>query len=112
MLNNGKHVLCEKALSMNLRQTTELINLAKKKGLFLMEAIWSRSFPIYDWIKQEIELGNLGDIKQVIVSLGLQLTGVDSFRYVQAAMAFTIKTLWYPPISGLLYPLCSSIYHL
>ncbi|XP_050599660.1 trans-1,2-dihydrobenzene-1,2-diol dehydrogenase-like isoform X4 [Bombus affinis] len=55
MLNHGKHVLCEKPLTMNLKQTTELINLAKQKKLFVMEGIWSSScFPIYETLKKEI----------------------------------------------------------
>lgn len=77
MLSNGKHVLCEKPLTLNLKQTTELINFAKEKGLFLMEAIWSRCFPTYQWIREEIESGNLGDIKQVVVPFGFQLTGIE-----------------------------------
>ncbi|XP_046752526.1 trans-1,2-dihydrobenzene-1,2-diol dehydrogenase-like [Diprion similis] len=77
MLNNGKHVLCEKPLTLNLKQTTELINLAKAKGLFLMEAVWSRCFPIYEWIKKEIDSGNLGEVKQVIVSFGYSALNLD-----------------------------------
>ncbi|XP_076394793.1 trans-1,2-dihydrobenzene-1,2-diol dehydrogenase isoform X2 [Megachile rotundata] len=77
MLNHGKHVLCEKPLTMNLKQTTELVNLAKKKKLFLMEAIWSRCFPTYEAIKKEIDSGSIGDIHQVIVSFGFQLANVD-----------------------------------
>ncbi|XP_046591488.1 trans-1,2-dihydrobenzene-1,2-diol dehydrogenase isoform X1 [Neodiprion lecontei] len=77
MLNNGKHVLCEKPLTLNLKQTTELINLAKAKGLFLMEAVWSRCFPTYEWIKKEIESGNLGEVKQVIGSFGISAPKVD-----------------------------------
>ena len=38
-LNNGKHVLCEKAFAMNLRETREVLDLAKKKGLFVMEVL-------------------------------------------------------------------------
>lgn len=76
MLNHGKHVLCEKPLTMNLKQTTELLNLAKSKNLFLMEAIWSRCFPAYDGIKTMIDSGSIGDIHQVIVSFGFRLTDV------------------------------------
>ncbi|KZC13216.1 PREDICTED: trans-1,2-dihydrobenzene-1,2-diol dehydrogenase-like [Dufourea novaeangliae] len=77
MLNNGKHVLCEKPLTMNLKQTTELINLAKSKKLFLMEAIWSRCFPAYETIKKEIESGSIGEIYQVVVSFGFKLTDIE-----------------------------------
>ena len=42
LLNNGKHVLCEKPLGMNVKETEEMVNLAREKKLFFMEAIWSR----------------------------------------------------------------------
>ena len=77
MLNHGKHVLCEKPLTMNLKQATELINLAKSKKLFLMEAIWSRCFPAYEIIKKAIDSGSIGEIHQVIVSFGFNLADVE-----------------------------------
>ncbi|XP_011176093.2 trans-1,2-dihydrobenzene-1,2-diol dehydrogenase [Solenopsis invicta] len=77
MLKHGKHVLCEKPLTMNLKQTTELINYAKSKNLFLMEAVWSRCFPVYDVIRKEIASGNIGDIHQVIVSFGFEFPDLD-----------------------------------
>lgn len=77
MLNHGKHVLCEKPLTMNLKQTTELINLAKSKNLFLMEAIWSRCFPVYEAVKKEIESGSIGEIHQVLVSFGFNMPDVQ-----------------------------------
>ncbi len=44
-LTAGKHVLCEKALTVNAREASELVSLARAKGLFLMEAMWSRFLP-------------------------------------------------------------------
>ncbi len=44
-LNAGKHVLCEKAFTINAREAAELIAVARAKGLFLMEAVWSRFLP-------------------------------------------------------------------
>lgn len=77
MLNHGKHVLCEKPLTMNLKQTTELINLAKEKKLFLMEGIWSRCFPIYEIVKKEIESGSIGEIYQVLVTFGFKMPDIE-----------------------------------
>lgn len=37
MLNHGKHVVCEKPLTLHLKDTVELFDLAKKKGRLLME---------------------------------------------------------------------------
>ena len=57
MLNAGKHVICEKPLGMNLKETRELIELARKQKLFLMEAIWSRCLPAYEKLKELLKKG-------------------------------------------------------
>lgn len=44
-LEAGKHVLCEKAFTVNEAQAAELFELAKAKGLLLTEAIWTRYMP-------------------------------------------------------------------
>ena len=82
MLSNGKHVLCEKPLTVNLKQTKELINFAKEKQLFLMEAMWSRCFPAYEAVKKELEAAALGEVLQVIASFGVVIADVDRVKYV------------------------------
>lgn len=39
MLQHGKHVLCEKPMCMNEKQSRQLIEFAEKQNLFLMEGI-------------------------------------------------------------------------
>lgn len=70
LLDHGKHVLCEKPLAMNERQAERLIAHAKAKKLFLMEGIWSRFFPSYQYVKKRINDGDLGEIQEVNVSFG------------------------------------------
>lgn len=82
MLDNGKHILCEKPLTVNLKQTRELINYAKEKKLFLMEAVWSRCFPAYEAVKKEIEAGTLGEVVQLINNFGVVIADVDRVKYV------------------------------
>ena len=60
-LNAGKHVLCEKPIAMNGKQAEEMITLAKQKGLFFMEGFWSRFFPVYIKLREELESGAIGD---------------------------------------------------
>lgn len=72
-LESGKHVLCEKPLCLNFKQAESLINLAKKKKLFLMEAVWSRFSPAYKALEKEIASGKLGDIQFVEVSFGVPI---------------------------------------
>lgn len=80
MLENGKHVLCEKPLCMNESQSKKLIGYAERKRLFLMEAIWSRFFPTYQYLRKQIDNGNLGEITEVNVSFGFLLEDVDRLK--------------------------------
>lgn len=73
MLECGKHVLCEKPLCMNERQAKIIIDLAKLKKLFLMEALWSRFIPTYQHLKKRIDEGALGEVKEVRVEMRIPL---------------------------------------
>ena len=46
-LEAGKHVLCEKPFALNQAQAQRMIDAAPQRGLFLMEAMWSRFLPAY-----------------------------------------------------------------
>jgi dihydrodiol dehydrogenase / D-xylose 1-dehydrogenase (NADP) len=80
MLEHGKHVLCEKPLTMNQKQTSELIGIAIQKKLFLMEGIWSRCFPIYTELKYILDAGSIGDVIQINVNFGFDLQDVDRLK--------------------------------
>jgi len=70
-LNAGKHVLCEKAFTINEPQLVHLIKIAKEKKLFLMEAVWTRYFPaVIELQKLLFEDKILGDIIRVHADLG------------------------------------------
>jgi len=73
-LEHGKHVLCEKPIGINVRETKELIAMAKEKNLFLMEGIWSRFFPVYKRLKEELDKGTVGEVVQLIVPFCTLLT--------------------------------------
>jgi predicted dehydrogenase len=67
-LEAGKHVLCEKAFTINAKQAEELINLARRKKIFLMEAMWTRFFPIHVKIRDLLAQGAIGDIHGMVVN--------------------------------------------
>ncbi|MHA7276094.1 Gfo/Idh/MocA family protein [Arthrobacter sp. Hz1] len=69
-LESGKHVLCEKAFTVNAREAAELIDLARANNLFLMEALWSRFLPSVNRAWEIIHSGELGDIQWVQADLG------------------------------------------
>ena len=64
-LNAGKHVLCEKPLTLNARQAKACAALARAKGLFLMEAVWSRFFPAIDQVRRWIKNGDIGRVNRI-----------------------------------------------
>ena len=68
-LEAGKHVLCEKAFTVNAAQTKKLVEVAKMNRLFLMEAVWTRYFPMSLQIRKMIESGALGTVHRVIADL-------------------------------------------
>ena len=69
-LSHHKPVLCEKAFAINARQAKEMIDLAKKNNVFLMEALWTKFMPHYNTVMQMIQNGQLGEIKSVLVNFG------------------------------------------
>lgn len=69
-LQAGKHVLCEKALTVNAREATELVELARERGLFLMEAMWSRFLPSMQRAFEIAASGEIGEVKWVSADLG------------------------------------------
>ena len=65
-LEAGKHVLCEKAFTVNAEQTRLLIQKAKEKNLFLMEAVWTRYFPLSIYVREIIISGKIGPVQRVL----------------------------------------------
>lgn len=62
-LEHGKAVLCEKPFAMNARQAERMIDTAENKGLFLMEAMWTRFLPMTRKICQIVKEGMIGDVR-------------------------------------------------
>lgn len=56
----GKHVLCEKPLAVNAAEANEMVASAKRNGLFLMEAMWSRFLPAYTQLRRILDAGRIG----------------------------------------------------
>jgi predicted dehydrogenase len=61
-LKNGKHVICEKAFAINSKEVEVMISEAKKRNLFLMEALWPPFQPFYKKAQEIIRSGILGKI--------------------------------------------------
>ena len=64
-LNAGKHVLCEKPLTVNAAQAQECLDLAQEKGLFLMEAMWMKFIPAVQQMQKWVANGRIGTVRLV-----------------------------------------------
>jgi predicted dehydrogenase len=65
-LEAGKHVLCEKAFTVNAEQLRLLVKKAEEKDRFLMEAVWTRYFPLSVWVRDTITSGKIGHVMRVL----------------------------------------------
>ncbi|KAK4095182.1 hypothetical protein Purlil1_878 [Purpureocillium lilacinum] len=68
-LDAGKNVLCEKALTVNASQARKLVEKAKSKNLFFMEAVWTRYFPLSIKIRELITSGEIGTVYRTLADL-------------------------------------------
>ena len=66
----GKHVLCEKSITLNSRELEEAIFLAEKHQLVLAEAMTIFHMPIYRKLKEMIDTGTLGPLKMIQMNFG------------------------------------------
>ena len=59
----GKAVLCEKPLVTTQADGQALVDLARERGVFLMEALWTRFLPVYDLAGQWLRDGAIGELR-------------------------------------------------
>ena len=65
-LEAGKNVLCEKALTVTAAQARKLVDKAREKNVFFMEAVWTRYFPISIKVRELIKSGAIGTVYRAI----------------------------------------------
>lgn len=76
-MNAGKHVLCEKPMTCSKADTEELVKVAREKGLFLAEAMWTRFFPTVIKAREIIASRGIGQVKGMHGDFGFTHSGVD-----------------------------------
>lgn len=79
-LEHGKHVLVEKAFTVNAVQAEELIRMSEEKGLLLAEAIWTRYMPSRKMIDDLVESGVIGKVTSLTANLGYVLPHVERLQ--------------------------------
>lgn len=65
-LEAGKHVLIEKAVTLDADEAIALRDLAASHGLLVMEAMWTRYLPHMVRVREIVAAGTLGEVRTVI----------------------------------------------
>lgn len=80
-LKAGKHVFCEKPITLNKHQLDEVLSLAQSRDLLVSEAMTIYHMPIYKKIKHTIETGKYGKLKMIHAQLGVKQTMEPTNRF-------------------------------
>lgn len=75
-LEHGKHVLCEKAFTVNADQARRLLAYGKEKKLLVAEAIWTRYLPMRLVLDQILERRVIGEPIALTANLCYSLKGI------------------------------------
>ncbi|XP_014849835.1 PREDICTED: uncharacterized protein LOC106922158 isoform X3 [Poecilia mexicana] len=72
-MNAKKNVLCEKPLAMNTKEVKEILDSAKRNQVFLMEAVWTRFFPVSEEVRKLLAQREIGEVKMIRSEFGIPL---------------------------------------
>ena len=75
-LDAGKAVLCEKPFAVNADQADEMAAAARRRGLFLMEAMWTRFLPAMAALRRLLDERAVGEVRMIAADFGFR-AGLD-----------------------------------
>jgi predicted dehydrogenase len=82
----GKHVLCEKPLTMDADSTARVIGRARERGVFLMEAFMYRIHPLLRELLTRLKDGVIGEIRHVRADFGFRVPRDPEHRLFKLAL--------------------------
>ncbi|MGN0275999.1 MAG: Gfo/Idh/MocA family protein [Hominisplanchenecus sp.] len=69
-LTAGKHVLCEKSITLNSEELKEAVELAEANHVILAEAMTIYHMPVYRRLNEVIQSGKLGPLRLIQMNFG------------------------------------------
>jgi len=83
----GKHILCEKPVTVSSDECRQLIDTAKEQGVFFMEAMWTYFLPAIRKAKTWVDAGRIGRIRHLKADFGYPLPYDANRREYDADLA-------------------------
>jgi predicted dehydrogenase len=85
-LEAGKAVLCEKPLTVNAAEARRVVEVARRTGKFLMEAMTTRFAPSMVRARELVSQGALGDVRFVVADMGGRESNDPTSRWSSPAL--------------------------
>ncbi|AXG76616.1 Gfo/Idh/MocA family protein [Streptomyces paludis] len=82
----GKAVLVEKSFTSDARAARRLVDAARDRSVFLMEAMWTRFLPTFDAVRAELARGAIGEIRGVVTHHFQKLDSSPTGRHYDPAL--------------------------
>lgn len=95
-IEHGKPILCEKAFTINAKQAREVLALAKEKGVFVAEAIWTRYIPMRAKLDEIIASEVVGKAHMMTANLGYIILQKDRIAKPELAGGALLDVGVYP----------------
>jgi predicted dehydrogenase len=82
----GKHVLCEKPVTLDTADAEEMVRLAGEHDRFLMEAMWTACHPVVRALAERLRSGELGRPRHLHAELGFRVDASPDDRMLDPAL--------------------------
>ncbi len=86
-IQNGKHILVEKSITLNSGELDEAMALAAEKGVVIGEAMTIYHMPIYKKLKEILNSGRLGKVNLITMNFGSYKDYDMSNRFFNRSLA-------------------------
>jgi len=82
----GKHVLCEKPLTLSVSEAEDMVALARSHDRFLMEAMWTATHPTIRALRRRLAVGEFGAPRHLHAELGFLVRSDSPDRLLDPAL--------------------------
>jgi xylose dehydrogenase (NAD/NADP) len=79
-LEAGKHVLCEKPLGLNAKETEAMFDSSAHNGRLLIEAVWGRWHPRFARMVDLVATGAIGEIQHIETAFTFTSEMTENYR--------------------------------
>jgi predicted dehydrogenase len=86
-LEAGKAVLCEKPFTVNRAELEQVVAVARRRRVFLMEAMWTRFLPIMGRVREWLASGAIGEPRMLTADFGFRCAWDPQSRLLAPALA-------------------------